>query len=44
MNSINSVRKLQVLYFGKKNKKFKNLNNEEKNGPVSAFMYTTVLI
>ena len=44
MNSISSVRKLQILYFSKKNKKVKNLNNEEKNGPVSAFIHTTVLI
>ena len=44
MNSITSVRKLQILYFSKKNKKIKNLNNEEKNGPVSAFIHTTVLI
>ena len=31
MSSINSVRKLQILYFGKKNKKVKNLKNGEKN-------------
>ena len=30
MNSINSVRKLQVLYFSKKNKEIKNLKNGEK--------------
>ena len=30
MISINSVRKLQMLYFSKKNKKIKNLKNGEK--------------
>ena len=30
MSSINSVRKLQILYFSKKNKKIKNLKNGEK--------------
>ena len=30
MNSINSVRKLQILYFSKKTKKIKNLKNEKK--------------
>ena len=30
MSSINSVRKLQILYFGKKIKKIKNLKNGEK--------------
>ena len=33
MSSINSVRKLQILYFGKKNKKIKNLKNGEKMWP-----------
>ena len=30
MSSINSVRKLQILYFNMKNKKIKNLKNGEK--------------
>ena len=33
MSSINSVRKLQILYFRKKNKKIKNLKNGEKMWP-----------
>ena len=33
MSSINSVRKLQILYFSKKNKKVKNLKNGEKKWP-----------
>ena len=33
MSSINSVRKLQILYFSKKNKKIKNLKNGEKKWP-----------
>ena len=33
MSSINSVRKLQILYFRKKNEKIKNLKNGEKKGP-----------
>ena len=41
MSSINSVRKLQILCFSKKNKKIKNLKNGEKSGPISAFMHTT---
>ena len=41
MSSINSVRKLQILYFSKKNKKIKNLKNGEKSGSISAFMHTT---
>ena len=42
MSSINSVTKLQILYFSKKNKKIKNLKNgEKKNGPISAFIHTT---
>ena len=41
MRGINSIRKLQILYFSKKNKKIKNLKNEEKNGPISAFIHTT---
>ena len=30
MRSINSVKNLQILYFSKKNKKIKNLKNDEK--------------
>ena len=30
MSSINRIRKLQILYFSKKNKKIKNLENGEK--------------
>ena len=33
MSSINSARKLQILYFSKKNKKIKNLKNGEKGWP-----------
>ena len=33
MSSINSVRKLQILYFSKKNKKIKNLKNDKKKWP-----------
>ena len=33
MSSINSVRKLQILYFSRKNKETKNLKNEEKKWP-----------
>ena len=41
MSSINSARKLQVLYFSMKNKKIKNLKNGEKSGPISGFIHTT---
>ena len=41
MSSINSVRKLQILYFSKKNKKIKNLKNDEKSGPKPASIHTT---
>ena len=41
MSSINSVRKLQILYFSKKNKKIKNLKNDKKSGLISAFIHTT---
>ena len=34
MSTINSVRKLQILYFSKKNKEIKNLKNGEKVGPL----------
>ena len=33
MSSINSVKNLQILYFSKKNKKIKNLKNDEKKLP-----------
>ena len=33
MSSINSVRKLQILYFNKKNKKIKNLKMAKKKWP-----------
>ena len=39
MSSINSVRKLQMLYFSKKNKKIKYLKHGEKNW-VDIGMYT----
>ena len=42
MSSINSVRKLQILYFSKKNKKVKNLKMVKKNGPISAFIHTNI--
>ena len=41
MSSINSVRKLQILYFQYENKKIKNLKNGKKSGPISAFIHTT---
>ena len=33
MSSINSVRKLEVLYFSKKNKEIENLKNGRKKWP-----------
>ena len=33
MSSINSVRKIQILCFSKKNKKIENLKNDEKKWP-----------
>ena len=33
MSSINSVRKLQILYFSMKNKEIKKLKNGEKKWP-----------
>ena len=42
MTSINSERKLQILYFSMKNKEIKNLKNSKKNGPISASIHTTV--
>ena len=40
MSSINSVRKLQILYFSMKRKEIKNLKNDEKSGPISTFIHT----
>ena len=42
MTSINSERKLQILYFSMKNKEIKNLKNGKKDGPISASIHTTV--
>ena len=45
MSSINSVRKLQILYFSKKNKKIKNLKNGEKKWPdisIDTYYYSFV--
>ena len=42
MSSINSARKLQILYFSMKNKEIKNLKNSKKSGPISASIHTTV--
>ena len=40
MSSTSSVRKLQILYFSKKNKKIKNLKNGEKKWPnISIYTY-----
>ena len=41
MSSINSVRKLQILYFQYENKKIKNLKKWQKSGLISAFIHTT---
>ena len=41
MSSINSVRKLQILYSSKKNKKIKNLRIGKKSGPEPSFIHTT---
>ena len=41
MSIINSVRKLKILYFSKKNKKIKNLKNGKKSGPEPPFIHTT---
>ena len=43
MSSINSVRKLQILYFSMKNKEIKNLKNGEKSVPDPPFMYTIII-
>ena len=44
MSSINSVRKLQILYFSKKNKKIKNLKNGEKKWPnIGIYIYFKLL-
>ena len=45
MSSINSVRKLQILYFSKKNKKIKNLKNGEKKWPdTGIYTYYTPIV
>ena len=41
MSSINSARKLQILYSSKKNKKIKNLKVGKKSGPEPPFIHTT---
>ena len=41
MSSVNSVRKLLVLSFRKKNKEIKNLKNREKSGPEPYTYYST---
>ena len=42
MSSINRARKLQILYFSRKTKKFKNLKNGKKFfGPEPSFIHTT---
>ena len=41
MTSINSERKLQILYFSMKNKEIKKLKNGEKSDPISASIDTT---
>ena len=46
MSSLNSVRKLQILYFSKKNKKNKNLKNGRKKWPdigIYTYYYGTVV-
>ena len=44
MSSINSVTKLQILYFSKKNKKIKNLKNGEKKMARYRHLYILLLI
>ena len=40
MSSINSVRKLQIVYFRMKKKKIKNLKNYEKKWPdIGIYIY-----
>ena len=39
MSSINRVRKLQVLYFSRKNKEIKNLKNGEKFLALNSHLY-----
>ena len=40
MSNINSLRKLRILYFSKKNKKIKNLKNGEKKWPdIGIYIY-----
>ena len=43
MSGRNSIRKLQILYFSKKNKKIKNLKNGEKSDTISAVINNTCL-
>ena len=42
MSGINSVKKLQILYFSKK-KKIKKLKNDKKSGSNPPFMHTTLV-
>ena len=44
MSSTNSVTKLQILYFSKKNKKIKNLKNGEKKMARYRHLYILLLI
>ena len=42
MSAINSVRKLQILYFSKKNNELKNtIKMAKKSGLILVFKYTT---
>ena len=41
MSSINSVRKLQILYFSKKNKEIKKLKKKKKSAPIPPVIHTT---
>ena len=42
MSSINSAKKLQILYFSMKNKKIKNLKNSEKK--VARYRHLYILL
>ena len=44
MSSINSVRKLQILYFSMKNKKIKNLENGEKKVTLYRHLYILLMV
>ena len=46
MSSINSVRKLQILYFSKKNKKTKNRKKKKtkRSEPEPPFIHTTKVV